>query len=167
MTWSFYVVSILVGMGGAVLWTAQGVFLSENSDDSTLSRNSGIFWALFQARWIETVTSMWIVMHVYFICSLLSGNIYVYFSLKIEIIDHSTRHSLFTILSIVSAVSLVLFAIIIWRSYLERNRNPLIPSTVNKRVTLATIAQTLNIAWQLLKTTHMKLLLIPCTYLGN
>jgi Ion channel regulatory protein UNC-93 len=50
MTWSFYVVSILVGMGGAVLWTAQGVFLSENSDDSTLSRNSGIFWALFQAR---------------------------------------------------------------------------------------------------------------------
>ena len=50
MTWSFYLVAILVGIGGAVLWTAQGVYLTENSDDSTISRNSGIFWALYQVR---------------------------------------------------------------------------------------------------------------------
>ncbi len=50
MTWSYYVVSILVGIGAAVIWTAQGVYLTNNSDDSTISRNSGIFWALFQVR---------------------------------------------------------------------------------------------------------------------
>ena len=50
MTWSYYVVSILVGIGAAMLWTAQGVYLTNNSDDSTISRNTGIFWALFQVR---------------------------------------------------------------------------------------------------------------------
>lgn len=50
MTWSYYVVSILVGIGAGVIWTAQGVYLSTNSDDATMSRNSGIFWALFQVR---------------------------------------------------------------------------------------------------------------------
>jgi hypothetical protein len=50
MTWSYYTVSILMGLGAATLWTAQGVYLSQNSDDSTISRNTGIFWALFQTR---------------------------------------------------------------------------------------------------------------------
>ena len=50
MTWSYYVVSILVGIGAAIIWTAQGVYLTKNSDDLTISRNSGIFWALFQVR---------------------------------------------------------------------------------------------------------------------
>ena len=50
MTWSFYAVSILLGFGAATLSTAQGVYLSVNSDDSTISRNTGIFWALLQAR---------------------------------------------------------------------------------------------------------------------
>ena len=50
MTWSFYAVAVLLGIGGALLWTAQGVYLSAHSDESTISRNSGIFWALFQMR---------------------------------------------------------------------------------------------------------------------
>ena len=50
MTWSYYVVSILVGIGAAVIWTAQGVYLAKNSNDATISRNSGVFWALFQVR---------------------------------------------------------------------------------------------------------------------
>lgn len=50
MTWSYYVVSILVGIGAAIIWTAQGVYLTSNSDDASISRNSGIFWALFQVR---------------------------------------------------------------------------------------------------------------------
>jgi hypothetical protein len=50
MTWSYYTVSVLVGIGAAILWTAQGVYLADNSNDSTISRNSGIFWALFQFR---------------------------------------------------------------------------------------------------------------------
>uniref|UniRef100_A0A8C4I621 Major facilitator superfamily domain containing 11 n=1 Tax=Dicentrarchus labrax TaxID=13489 RepID=A0A8C4I621_DICLA len=49
-TWSFYTASVLVGIGAAVLWTAQGNVLAINSTDSTIGRNSGIFWALLQFR---------------------------------------------------------------------------------------------------------------------
>jgi hypothetical protein len=48
MTWSYYVVSILRGVGAAVLWNGHGVYLADNSNDSTISRNSGVLWALFQ-----------------------------------------------------------------------------------------------------------------------
>uniref|UniRef100_A0AAY4ARU3 UNC93-like protein MFSD11 n=1 Tax=Denticeps clupeoides TaxID=299321 RepID=A0AAY4ARU3_9TELE len=43
-TWSFYTASVLVGVAAAVLWTAQGNVLAINSKDSTIGRNSGIFW---------------------------------------------------------------------------------------------------------------------------
>lgn len=42
-----------------VIWTAQGNFLTLNSTKETMSRNSGVFWALLQ-------------------CSLLFGNIFVF-----------------------------------------------------------------------------------------
>ncbi|CAF4901086.1 unnamed protein product, partial [Rotaria sp. Silwood2] len=88
MTWSYYVVSILVGIGAAVLWAAQGVYLTNNSNDLTTSRNSGIFWALFQV-------------------SLLAGNVYIYISLKTEMIDSATRIPLFVVFSVVSAVAIL------------------------------------------------------------
>uniref|UniRef100_A0A8C5GGZ8 UNC93-like protein MFSD11 n=1 Tax=Gouania willdenowi TaxID=441366 RepID=A0A8C5GGZ8_GOUWI len=47
-TWSFYTASVLVGVGAAVLWTAQGNVLAINSDNHTIGRNSGIFWALLE-----------------------------------------------------------------------------------------------------------------------
>ena len=50
MTWSYYTVSVLVGIGAAIIWTAQGVYLSVNSNESTISCNTGIFWTLFQVR---------------------------------------------------------------------------------------------------------------------
>uniref|UniRef100_A0A673MNK0 UNC93-like protein MFSD11 n=1 Tax=Sinocyclocheilus rhinocerous TaxID=307959 RepID=A0A673MNK0_9TELE len=49
-TWSFYLTSVIIGIGAALLWTAQGHFLVENSDASTINRNTGLFWALLQCR---------------------------------------------------------------------------------------------------------------------
>ncbi|XP_062338115.1 UNC93-like protein MFSD11 [Osmerus eperlanus] len=48
--WSFYLTSVLIGIGAAMLWTAQGHFLVENSDAATINRNTGMFWALLQCR---------------------------------------------------------------------------------------------------------------------
>jgi Ion channel regulatory protein UNC-93 len=46
----YYTASALVGIGAALLWTAQGAYLAVNSDESTVSRNTGIFWALIQFK---------------------------------------------------------------------------------------------------------------------
>ncbi|CAF1177430.1 unnamed protein product [Adineta steineri] len=147
MTWSYYVISILIGIGAAILWTAQGVYLTKNSDDMTVSRNSGIFWALFQV-------------------SLLSGNIYVFVALKTQIIDRATRIPLFAVFSIVSGAGLVLFIFIIWRSYVEKRRDNIPPIEEPKKSTAADIVQTLKVAVRLLKTRNMLLLLIPFSYTG-
>ncbi|XP_017380543.1 UNC93-like protein MFSD11 isoform X2 [Cebus imitator] len=48
--WSFYTASVFIGIAAAVLWTAQGNCLTINSDEHTIGRNSGIFWALLQSR---------------------------------------------------------------------------------------------------------------------
>jgi hypothetical protein len=58
MTWSYYTVSILMGFGAAFLWNGQGVYLSINSNDSTISRNSGIFWALLQIKYLFYIFAM-------------------------------------------------------------------------------------------------------------
>ncbi|XP_044309541.1 UNC93-like protein MFSD11 isoform X2 [Varanus komodoensis] len=49
-TWTFYTASVFLGIAAAVLWTAQGNCLTINSDENTIGRNSGIFWALLQSR---------------------------------------------------------------------------------------------------------------------
>jgi len=46
--WLLYTSSALVGIGAAVIWVAQGSFLTVNSDKENTGRNSGIFWAMFQ-----------------------------------------------------------------------------------------------------------------------
>lgn len=59
IVWTILAASVFLGLGAGTLWTAQGAYLSENSDENTSGRNSGIFWALLQA-------------------SLFIGNIFVY-----------------------------------------------------------------------------------------
>ena len=76
-TWSLYLASVIIGIGAAIIWTGQGTFLTLNSDDVTMGRNSGIFWALLQ-------------------CSLLIGNIYVFFSWRgVQDITYVQRIPLF------------------------------------------------------------------------
>uniref|UniRef100_A0A665VF52 UNC93-like protein MFSD11 n=1 Tax=Echeneis naucrates TaxID=173247 RepID=A0A665VF52_ECHNA len=56
-TWPFYLTSVLIGVGAAMLWTAQGHFLVENSEASTINRNTGVFWALLQSLYFNLCLS--------------------------------------------------------------------------------------------------------------
>ncbi|XP_062381496.1 UNC93-like protein MFSD11 [Sardina pilchardus] len=94
LTWSFYTASVVVGIAAAVLWTAQGNLLTINSSDSTIGRNSGIFWALLQF-------------------SMFFGNLYVYIAWhgKTHISDKD-RQTLFISLTVISLVGSFLFFLI-------------------------------------------------------
>ncbi|XP_060945346.1 UNC93-like protein MFSD11 [Limanda limanda] len=93
-TWSFYTASVLVGVGAAVLWTAQGNVLTINSTDNNIGRNSGIFWALLQ-------------------CSLFFGNLYIYFAWHGHVhITDKDRQTVFISLTVISLVGCFLFFLI-------------------------------------------------------
>ncbi|KAM3597910.1 uncharacterized protein V6R79_011076 [Siganus canaliculatus] len=93
-TWAFYLTSVLIGVGAATLWTAQGHFLVENSEASTINRNTGMFWALLQ-------------------CSMLFGNLYIYFDWngKTEISD-SSRKNIFLSLLVASILGTLSFLVL-------------------------------------------------------
>lgn len=66
-----------------MIWVAQGNFLTLNSDQATMERNSGLFWAMLQ-------------------CSLLIGNTFVFFQFQgLEDIDKDTRQTVITVLFII------------------------------------------------------------------
>lgn len=94
LTWAFYLTSVLIGIGAAMLWTAQGQFLVENSEASTINRNTGMFWALLQ-------------------CSMLFGNLYIYFDWngKAEISD-SSRKNIFLSLVVASILGTLSFLLL-------------------------------------------------------
>lgn len=52
-TWLLYVSSAILGVGAALIWTGQGSYLSRCSNDETIARNSGVFWAMLQARYVN------------------------------------------------------------------------------------------------------------------
>ncbi|XP_075230897.1 UNC93-like protein MFSD11 [Lycorma delicatula] len=93
-TWLLYAASALMGLGAAIIWNGQGNYLTLNSDSTTISRNSGIFWALLQ-------------------CSLFFGNLYVYFAFqgKSEI-DRDTRTTVFTVLTVVCCIGVVVIILL-------------------------------------------------------
>uniref|UniRef100_A0A3Q0RNT0 Major facilitator superfamily domain containing 11 n=1 Tax=Amphilophus citrinellus TaxID=61819 RepID=A0A3Q0RNT0_AMPCI len=93
-TWSFYTASVLVGIAAAVLWTAQGNVLAINSTDSTIGRNSGVFWALLQF-------------------SLFFGNLYIYCAWHGHVhITDKDRRTVFISLTVISLVGCFLFFLI-------------------------------------------------------
>lgn len=51
-TWLLYVASGVLGAGAALIWTGQGNYLSLCSNESNIARNSGVFWAMLQARFV-------------------------------------------------------------------------------------------------------------------
>uniref|UniRef100_A0A8D0ECN9 UNC93-like protein MFSD11 n=1 Tax=Salvator merianae TaxID=96440 RepID=A0A8D0ECN9_SALMN len=93
-TWTFYTASVFLGIAAAVLWTAQGNCLTINSNENTIGRNSGIFWALLQS-------------------SLFFGNLYIYFAWQGKTyISDSDRRTVFIALTVISLVGTVLFFLI-------------------------------------------------------
>ncbi|XP_068760630.1 UNC93-like protein MFSD11 [Montipora capricornis] len=90
-TWSVYSGSVVIGYGASVIWTGQGNFLTINSTPETISRNSGIFWALLQS-------------------SLLFGNMYVYFKFKgqEETISNPTRRNVYTVFTTICGLGICL-----------------------------------------------------------
>ncbi|XP_077589873.1 UNC93-like protein MFSD11 [Stigmatopora nigra] len=152
-TWSFYLTSVLIGVAAAMLWTAQGQFLVENSEASTINRNTGMFWALLQ-------------------CSMLFGNLYVYLEWngKREISDGS-RKIIFLSLLVASVVGTLCF-LALRRTHLpeeemlsEEEGQSLLSSRVVYQHRADTALQDVKADFktmlQLLKTRDM-LLLSPC-----
>lgn len=94
VTWGLYAASVAIGVGAALIWTGQGNFLTINSNSTTMSRNSGIFWAMLQ-------------------CSLIWGNIFVYVQFQgLEHIDKATRTTVFGALTGVGILGMLLILLL-------------------------------------------------------
>ncbi|VDP84847.1 unnamed protein product [Echinostoma caproni] len=89
--WILYSVSVLNGFGAAVLWTAQGTYITRCSDDETINRHFSLFWSIFQT------SQIW-------------GGLYAYFSLAGTMeIDSGMRHRLLGVLAGIGAVGWFMF----------------------------------------------------------
>ncbi|XP_065217457.1 UNC93-like protein MFSD11 [Planococcus citri] len=79
--WAIYVASVILGIGAATIWTAQGTYLTLNSDAYTIARNAALFWVFFQS-------------------STFCGNVFVYFTfLQQDFIPADTRVYIYSVLS--------------------------------------------------------------------
>nr|CAI5855156.1 unnamed protein product [Callosobruchus analis] len=93
-TWLLYLVSAIIGIGAALIWTGQGNYLTLSSTKAKISRNSGIFWALLQL-------------------SLFIGNLFVYFAFKgKDKIDKQTRHTVTWTLSAIGIAGLAVILLL-------------------------------------------------------
>ncbi|XP_037042779.1 UNC93-like protein MFSD11 [Bradysia coprophila] len=91
-TWLLYAASGVLGVGAALIWTGQGTYLSNCSDSTTISRNSGVFWAMLQA-------------------SMFLGNLFVYFQFQGKThIDLETRQLVFGVLIGVAVIGIIFLA---------------------------------------------------------
>ncbi|XP_078041172.1 UNC93-like protein MFSD11 isoform X2 [Augochlora pura] len=86
-----YSASCILGLGAALIWTGHGQYLTENSNAETMSRNAGVFWAIFQS-------------------SMFIGNLFVYFMFTKPKIDSSTRVIVFSVLTGISIAGTCLLA---------------------------------------------------------
>jgi len=87
---SIYIATVIIGFGAPVIWTAQGTVLSHNSDPGTITRNSGVFWAMNSS-------------------SQFIGNLFAYFVFKDEeYITENRKNILAYGLTGVSAVGVIL-----------------------------------------------------------
>jgi len=146
MLWALYLCSGLVGFGAAIMWVGQGNFLTINSDQQTVARNSGIFWAMLQ-------------------CSLLWGNLYEYFVFqgKTEISD-AQRTSLFIALSAAGLAGSLCLLFLRNKKVVEHEDGDL--QTTAQTVTPESPLMALKNAFRIFKTKDMMLLCFVFAYTG-
>ncbi|XP_022089379.1 UNC93-like protein MFSD11 isoform X2 [Acanthaster planci] len=147
--WSLYMMSVFLGVAAACIWTAQGNFLTINSTSETVGRNSGIFWAMLQ-------------------CSLLFGNIFIFFEIgktNAMYIIESTRTTIFIVLTTVSGIGVLMFLLL--RQPPPRDETS-IQSTELSPDAEAKLGpvQSLVRSFQLLKMKAMLLLIVCFFYTG-
>lgn len=117
--WLLYISSAVLGAGAAITWTGQGTFLARCSDSGTISRNSGIFWALLQ-------------------CSMFFGNLFVYYQFQNkDHIDEETRTLVIGVLTAVAVLGVLFLATLRFvpdnsntDTELQQNQSPLDRSKV-------------------------------------
>jgi len=135
-TWLLYVMSVLVGAGAALIWTAQGNYLTLVSSQATMSRNSGVFWAMLQ-------------------CSMVWGNIFVFFKFRgQDTVDAETRMVVFVALTAVCGIGTLLMVFL-----------PA-PPAPSGSVTPSSPSQELIKSARLFKTKQMLLLSVTFLYTG-
>ncbi|XP_063678783.1 UNC93-like protein MFSD11 [Bolinopsis microptera] len=92
--WSLFTLTVLVGAGGGVLWTANGEVIAKNSPGDTKAKNTGIFWS-----WYCT--------------SMLLGNFFLYFYLgNSEKISDAQRHVIYLVLGVFCAIGMCCFLLL-------------------------------------------------------
>ncbi|XP_058827381.1 UNC93-like protein MFSD11 isoform X2 [Topomyia yanbarensis] len=141
-TWLLYAASAILGSGAALIWTGQGIYLSKCSDDSTIPRNSGIFWALLQM-------------------SMFFGNLLVFFLFQGKMhIDKNTRTLVFSILASIAVIGIGLL------SALKVSNSSLRPTDDGIPEVHQSPKQAFISAVRLFKTTRMLMLSVSFVYTG-
>lgn len=96
--WLFYFGCVLSGFGGALMWIAQGDFITHNSTDQTINRNTGIFWAIFQL-------------------SAIFGNLYFLLVINNDVIGKESMDTMFITMSAAAGIAALIMLMLIREMY--------------------------------------------------
>ncbi|CAH0547995.1 unnamed protein product [Brassicogethes aeneus] len=143
--WLLYFASSVIGTGAALIWTGQGNYLTLNSSKATMSRNSGVFWAMLQF-------------------SMFVGNLFVFIKFKgQDKIDEASRTVVIWTLSGISVAGLVVVALLPRAPKTDQSEND---NELPMEETHDGPVQTLKKAVNLFCTKNMLLLSVTFCYTG-
>ncbi|XP_017110456.1 UNC93-like protein MFSD11 [Drosophila elegans] len=139
-----YVGSAVLGLGASITWTGQGTYLARCSETTTISRNSGVFWALLE-------------------CSMFIGNLFVYYQFQDKThIDKETRNLVIGVLTVIAVLGIVFLAALRFMADNAEHDNEL----EQKHTGCGQAMYALKSAGQLFLTKKMLLLSLAFFYTG-
>ncbi|CAG7732535.1 unnamed protein product [Allacma fusca] len=138
-----YTMSAVLGFGAAILWTAQGCYLTLSSSPETMSRNSGVFWAILQS-------------------SMFFGNSFVYWQFYgSKEISTEMRQIVFSVLTVISVIGICCFVFLRAVSPFRQEGDP--DSDLNLRVIRDSPVDSMTKSFRLFFT-NKKMLLLSVTF---